>query len=496
MTLFDWQNFITSNKNFSELNGHFLLINEIEDGLQILNDQLGLKELFFYENDLEIIFSSRLDWILRFIDQPEINLKFLNSLWNFENPLIYETLLKEVKILGPGGKARITNKGLDISYIPWVPKKVKSDIDHVTDLISTIINSIIVQKGKVNLGLSGGIDSRTLLSLLLQYEKKLWQSHTFGQNTNLDVKIANAMSKFLKFSHVHHEIDLAEADNIFGTWKDFVIETNCLMPAHSYYELNYYKLLPKNEFFIDGGKGEYLRRGLSNRLAILGNQALLDNNIIGIKKYLISSKPDFFTQEIKGKWLINQDEQVNDVVIGMPDVSELGTENWVDLYNIRYRTGNSSYPSQNRLDQIVQNLMPFIQPKILSAVFNLNAKDRENEKINQKILNHNKVLKLFPLARYKTVIPFQYNKYSCLAWGKLMSFFIKESAKLTKDFLNLQKDYLFSRFSDIDFINSPYYDKNLIINTVKNYYKGKNQNSRFVIWWMTFDQWHRFIYRK
>ena len=494
LDMHDWEHIVNSDEDLSNLNGHFVVINEVQDGFQIINDQLGLRELFFYDNGIEVFFSTRLDWIVNLIEFPTINPNFLSSLWSFENPLIYETLFDDVILLGPGGKARISKNGIEISNNPWRLKKKKSCITNVVDSISKIIDSIISKNGKVNLGFSGGLDSRSLVSLLLNYDKKFWESHTFGQKSNFDVKIANSIANSFKFNHFHHDIKPFSADDIFGTWKDFVLETNCLLPANSYHELNYYNVLPKGEFFIDGGKGEYLRRGLSNRLAILGKQALLDKNINEINKYLQLPKPDIFSKDVVTAWNDIQDKQIINLITTMPEVNELGIHNWVDLYNIRYRSSNSSYPSQTRLDNLTLNLMPFIQPKVLNEVLNLPSSFRSKELINREMLNRFARLKLFPLARYNTIVPFQYNKYTSLIWGKMMRIFLKESSKNTKNFLELNKESLLSRFSESNFINSTFYNKKLIKDTINGYYKGQNNNTSFLLWWMTFDQWHQLLH--
>ena len=199
-----WHHILSEDKETSDLNGHFVVISENQDGLTIINDQLGLREVFFYETDNEIIFSTRLDWMIRLIKSPQLNLRYLNSYWSFETPLNFETFCNGVKLLGPGGKAKITQKGLTIENKAWCPKKLKAGITDVIDLISQTLDSIIHEKGKINLALSGGIDSRTILALLLDYDKNLWETHTFGHKAYFDVKIANSIAQKLKFNHKNH----------------------------------------------------------------------------------------------------------------------------------------------------------------------------------------------------------------------------------------------------------------------------------------------------
>jgi hypothetical protein len=489
MTTQDWQKYIQEGSH-SKLNGHYLIIRTQENKMTIENDQLGLREMYFIETENAVYFSTRLDWIMNFRQNNDFNFKYLCSLWNFENPLLFETLVDNVSLLGAGGIAIISDKGLSISNQSWIPQINKTSIEEVIHSLQKLIASII-EKKKISLGFSGGIDSRTILALLLNYPFDSWETHTFGQKSNFDITIANAIAKKYNFTHFHHDIEPFTNDNLMGNWEEFVLGTNCFMPAHYYHEHNYYKILPKDTFFIDGGKGEYIRRGLSNRLAVLGKKALQENNIEEIKKYLINQKPNFFSRDVTKDWDISLTKQVDELMKIMPKVAELGVENWVDLYNIRYRTGNSSYSSQTRLDAIIPNLMPFIQPNVLNKVFNLSPKIRKRETINRKILAKHLLLLLFPLARYETVIPFQHNKFSSLIWAKLMRKMIKERDDKIHHFLLINKSYILSRLSDSDFINSSFYDRNKIIDFAKTYYKGDKSKANFLIWWLTFDKWYQ-----
>jgi hypothetical protein len=490
----DWKNILQNETDHLDLNGHYLVIKVGSDEVTFYNDQLGLREVYFYENNGNLLFSTRLDWIIKLIEAPELDYNFLCSFWSFENPLTERTFCQGIKLLGPGGKARITKKGLSVANKSWLPEKLDVNRADVINLISQTIDSILQTDRITNLGLSGGIDSRTILALLLDYDKKLWRTTTFGQKNYADVRIANSMAKILKFHHTNHSCKPFFSDNIFGNWEDFSLETNGLLPADFYHELSYYKMLPKDDFFIDGGKGEYIRRGLSSKFSILGKNDLLSGNIDGIKKYLYSPKPPIFNQDVTQNWSKYHSEDVSHVVNSMPVPLEFGVENWVDLYNIRFRTGNASYPSQTRLDSYVQNLMPFNQPRILSAVLNLPNSDRSDEKINRDILNKKRILKLFPLARYNTVIPFQHNKYTCFVWGKLMRLIYKDKQRNHRAFIEANKEFILSRMKDTDFINNPIYEKKRIRDKVNAYFLGKSNDTGFVIWWMTFDVWNRLFY--
>lgn len=496
MKKYHWEKQFKTSNDFSKLNGHFLIIQIDRNEIHFSNDPLGLRELFFYDNGKEVFFSTRLDWLIKFIDSTKINLSYLCSYWNLENPIIYESIIQDIRFLGPGGKATISSEGLKISNKLWLPEESDTNINDVIKILNSLISSLIESGETINLGLSGGIDSRTLLSILLHFDQESWATYTFGENSDFDVKISLNLCKLLKFKCSHYNLQLFEHDDVLGTWQEFIKETNGLMPANTYHFLNYYKLLPKKQFFIDGGKGEYIRRSLSNRLALQGKSALIDKNIEKIKHFLFKPKPDIFIRELTETWNTDLIAQVDSLMQNMPEVSEFGIDNWVDLYNIRYRTGNCSFPSQTRLDAITRNFMPFIQPIVLNRIFNLSPKYRQKERINHYILKNSIILKYYPLARYGTIIPFQHNKYTSFMWGKIMSFFVREPSTEKHLFLHKNREYILSRLSDIGFVNSQIYNKKKIRKMASDYFKGTRNNANYLIWWMTFDVWHQLIYEK
>ncbi|MCD4820053.1 MAG: hypothetical protein K8S23_15320 [Candidatus Cloacimonetes bacterium] len=57
----DWEKLFFNKSDLTKLNGHFVSIQFNEKGIKFCNDILGLRDLFFIENNQEIMFSTRLD---------------------------------------------------------------------------------------------------------------------------------------------------------------------------------------------------------------------------------------------------------------------------------------------------------------------------------------------------------------------------------------------------------------------------------------------------
>lgn len=489
----DWTKAIRSGEIINS-EGHYLVTEISDKNVCISNDKLGLREVFLYEDKTSIYYSTRLDLLLPYIKDKKINLEFLCSYWNLQNPLIYETFLKNVQILGPFGEAEISESGIKLKRKKWIPEIFETSPNEAIIHLSRIVKSVFNSNRCIDLGLSGGIDSRTLLSMFIHYDKNLWQTHTFGNADSIDFRIGSKISEKLQLNKRFLSKNKFENGNELDNWQEFVKETLGFLPAYAYHELSYYKLLDKKHFMIDGGKGEYIRRGLSNRLAFQGKRALLNNNVQLLKQYFICDKPKIFYDHIFENQDSLLDSQISGLLESMPNAKEFGTENWVDLYNVRYRTGMSGFASQTRLDGIIANCMPFIQPSLLNYIFNLQPKVRMNEIINRKIISRNKILKHFPLARYSTIIPYQHNKFTSLAFGKIISKFVKETNNDKIRFINFNKDYALSRVSEIGFVNSSLYNSKKIANEVSKFFDGKSADTELIIWWMTFDVWHKLIF--
>jgi hypothetical protein len=158
-----WRTHTAGNDDYSKLNGHFLLVKIHGNKIEIKNDTLGLRELFFSKQNDGIFFSTRLDWLVNLIDSPQLNFDYLCSMWNFENPLVEECLISNVKLFGRGGTAQISIEQLSITNNSWLPKKQENTVEDIVEMISCLIQSLL-KNGK---------------KYLLDYQVELIQEHFY-----------------------------------------------------------------------------------------------------------------------------------------------------------------------------------------------------------------------------------------------------------------------------------------------------------------------------
>ena len=88
---------------------------------------------------------------------------------------------------------------------------LNSSIEIIFENLRKAINLRIGHlKKKISFSLSGGLDSRILLSLIDKDKKKFIKTHTFGAKNNFEGLIAKKISNYLGFNHKFYEIKYSE----------------------------------------------------------------------------------------------------------------------------------------------------------------------------------------------------------------------------------------------------------------------------------------------
>jgi len=493
----NWNEILLEQKKIAHLNGHFVTVCWDKKEIICKNDQLGQRDMFFTQTEKFIAFSTRLDWLLKLRSDCKINLETFSSSWTLVNSLTYESFVTKIKRLGPGGSAIISRNSIQITRKSWFPDDdINLEREDPVELLRQFTVFPFHNGYHIDLGLSGGVDSRTLFSLLLSSSFKNWNVHSFGNGEMPDVQIAKKIAKYYKIDHLLYFDPFPNIDECLVKYKEFVTQTLLFLPANAFMELGYYeKMYQKNKIIIDGGKGEYFRRAFANILAIKGKDVLLKKDVFQIRPFLENFKADIFNDEVTKIIDRSCNIQIEEILNTMPDPKDFGVGNWIDLFSIRYRTANNGSPSQARLDHFTKNYMPFIQPTLLRAVFKTSIKKRRRAMLNKQILLENKKLMKFPLEKFDTLIPFQLNQISSYLSAKILRRFHNYQNSETDYFLTIIKDFVLDSVRSSDVTNFDLYDHYKIKQIIDQYYNGKKELKYQVIWWLTFDVWRKLIYK-
>ncbi|MDB2373830.1 asparagine synthase (glutamine-hydrolyzing) [Psychrosphaera haliotis] len=199
-------------------NGMFAIAifdNETQE-LFLARDRLGIKPVYYYQDDNELIFASETKAILRGLASlPDLNVELIDDYMSFGYIPGENTLHKGIKRLMPGHYGIVKDGKLVVTQ--WWDLKFDNTEDkgfdhYLTQSKALLENAIDLRlRSDVPLGifLSGGIDSSAVVGLLADKVKEPLKTfsiaYDFGKNFD-ETQYARMVSE--KFGTDHHELKI------------------------------------------------------------------------------------------------------------------------------------------------------------------------------------------------------------------------------------------------------------------------------------------------
>ncbi len=199
-------------------NGMFAIaIYDIETkSLFLARDRLGIKPVYYYQDDNEFVFASETKAILNGLDaKPELNIELIDDYMSFGYIPGENTLHKGIKRLMPGHYAIIKDSQLVITQ--WWDLKFNNTEDKGFDhylteskkLLESAIDLRLRSDVPLGIFLSGGIDSSAVVGLLANKVKEPLKTfsiaYDFGKNFD-ETQYARMIAE--KFGTDHHELKI------------------------------------------------------------------------------------------------------------------------------------------------------------------------------------------------------------------------------------------------------------------------------------------------
>jgi asparagine synthase (glutamine-hydrolysing) len=201
-------------KMLNELNGMFAFViyDTKTQAYFAARDRLGVKPLYFFQNNEEVIFASEIASILQFIPKAEIDPFSVRQYLKLRTFFNDRTVYKNISMF-PAGCFMQSGKIQRYWTLPLEDKAPPSD-EELKSLIESAVQYRLLSDVPVGSYLSGGLDSTIVAGLAK--EPHTW---TVGFKDHNEFEWAQIAAK--KFKSAHHEV-LIEKDEFVALAKELI----------------------------------------------------------------------------------------------------------------------------------------------------------------------------------------------------------------------------------------------------------------------------------
>ncbi|MFQ5569274.1 MAG: hypothetical protein ACE5G0_06340, partial [Rhodothermales bacterium] len=231
------------------------------------------------------------------------------------------------------------------------------------------------------------------------------------------------------------------------------------------------------------------------RLLRQGRSALRTGHPAAILPHIRVPRADVFTPETTATMERGARQQIAALWQTLPDPQTIGEDSFLDLLGLRTRLPNFFGFEQNRLDGLILNYMPFAQPSLLRAVFQIPVSLRRGGRLFRRLIrSREESLARYPLVKNGISYPFRLSTLPAHAWTSLkkrLGHGYRDQQRL--DFLEQVRTYALDAVHSTSVRTYPAFDHRQLVQLVEGYYNGRRELAAQVDWWLAFDMWRRVI---
>lgn len=434
-------NKLKNDESIENLNGNysFILYNKKLDTIKIYTDFMGRRKLYFFHNKDEFAVSNLDHLLVPFLPKLiEYDFVSIASSLYFDWSLMGKSYLKFVGNLNPDNFLLFENKIIKFVKIPYNLHKNKVSIKGIYNDFHSYLENYIKGKETVHIDLTAGLDTRTILALLLKGFKKNIIAWTLGKE-GMDFKVANRIAHHFEFKHKNSSPTFASLSD-FECHSRFLAfcnngDTNSLRAVDKI-EIDYNVNIPK----IIGIYGT-----ISSGKNIIGNVQfkVYKDKMFANKKQISFISNDF---------LLMLKVRLFDYLDSLKSNYD---QQYQELYYIRERCGNWGGVVFNSTWNL-KHICPFEDINALQKVLSLPTEIRRKTKVQHDILlNHSKYLYLYPINQnpfnngYLLFLPEKFRIFFKKSWDFLLSKKENLTNKNIQDISQQRTDIFFKYFKKV-----------------------------------------------
>lgn len=488
----DWTAVLSDNSNKNEIEGHYLILQWNDNECIFRSDPVGLRTIYFLKKKNATFFSTKIEYLTKLQESNKIIFFEFGAKWLLYNKFSFNHFIEGIDKLPPGSVAWVSKYGIQITQNKYDLDSTEKTGD---ELIQQLIKLLKIQNDngyKISFGLSGGLDSRFLLAILLK-ENIDFELHTFGYNDDPDVVIAQKVANKLglKLNHIKSK-NLFDQKYILNV-VDYSADIELVEPISTFLKLEtlnnpYFK----DKILIDGALAEIARRQLLNKLVYFGKGDLKKQNSEKLMKYFSSSRPFFFKQSVYEEMLKGAIYDIDQIFQDIQYFKKSSIENFADMIVYKYKVPNGIGLEQTRLDQFLVSFMPFGQMKTFNICQSIPVSSKTNSKILYNYIDaYAPALAKIPLVKAGLTYPYKSSTIKSQLIRKYKSFFGIEKNLDKVNFYNSIKHIVLQTLSEDKIKKYKPYDMKKVSEIVNGFYGGNRQYTDSLDWLFGFE-----LYRK
>ncbi len=252
----------------SYLSGNYNLVFHLikKNKIVVINDYLGTLPLFVYEDNEKIIYCSKLSGIAKLLSKVEVDETSILEQLLFNYILSDNTLIKNIQTISNASIIKISQDKISVKKY-WGVEELfnyenvssKKNFDILNSSLSESCNKICALKvGHKAMSLTGGWDSRLILSMIDRKNHKEIDTYSFGATNAPDVKIPQLIADKEGLSYTPYLLDKGYLENDFmNNANDTIVLSNGSRSyKRSHYLYSIKEISKKNRVIITGIFGD------------------------------------------------------------------------------------------------------------------------------------------------------------------------------------------------------------------------------------------------